>query len=120
MTTNTVCIKVKNLRKLGYNNVEEWLHEENNIYIGRYMRIFIDKTRVFHIKGSKWGNPFSIKENGLYKCLEKYKEHLKHSNLLPDIEKELKGKTLGCWCKHSEINGVPQCHAQILINLIKE
>ena len=36
-----VSLKIKELRKRGYNNVEEWLNKPGHVYIGRQMRIFI-------------------------------------------------------------------------------
>ena len=89
-------------------------------------------TRVVHCKmesynlyigsPSKWGNPFSVssntraqyKVNSKEEAIEKYREWItigggKH--LLNDLH-ELKGKTLGCWCKPSN------CHGDILCDLI--
>jgi hypothetical protein len=84
------------------------------------------KTRVVHMKkepydvyigrGSKWGNPFSHKEGTLAQwvvknrgeAIEKYEEYLLHNEELQASLTELKGKTLGCWCK-------PQtCHGDVL------
>lgn len=51
----TICVKVANLRKLGYSNLEEWMETPNNIYVGRRGRIFITENgtrRVFVYPGS--------------------------------------------------------------------
>jgi hypothetical protein len=74
--------------------------EAYDIYIGR---------------PSKWGNPFSHKEGTLAKykvatreeAVSAYEDYLLESNLVNDL-KELKGKTLGCWCKPLS------CHGDIL------
>ena len=62
--TNVICIKVSNLRKIGYENLEEWLANPNNIYTGRSGRIFITENgvrRYFAYRGNKWQNPYSLK-----------------------------------------------------------
>lgn len=81
--------KVVNLRK-----------EKYNTYIGR---------------PSKWGNPFNIGKDGTRKeVVEKYRSWiLTQQNLLDDLE-ELRGKTLGCYCKPLA------CHGDILVELLGE
>jgi hypothetical protein len=74
---------------------------------------------------SKWGNPFSHKgERTMAKwivstrkeAIEKYREWITQGEgkfLLKDLH-ELKGKTLGCWCK-------PQsCHCDVLCELVNK
>lgn len=82
------------------------------------------KTRVVHCKRedydiyigrpSKWGNPFKIGEDGArQEVIRKYREYiLSNDELLKDLY-ELKGKTLGCWCKPSA------CHGDVLVDLIE-
>lgn len=102
------CIKVANLRKLGYRNLEEWLKNPNHIYVGRNM--------TFYVKGakkSKWANPFSVKKYGLEKCLSLYTSHIKNNLSLMNELHELSGKVLGCWCDDDA-----KCHTDILIDLV--
>ncbi len=90
------------------------------------------KTRVVHCKKepfdvyigrgiiggekSKWGNPFSHKDGTLAefkvasrkKAIEKFEEYLLKNKDLMNSLHELKGKTLGCWCKPKS------CHGDIL------
>jgi hypothetical protein len=80
LETKTICIKVDNLRKHGYSDLEEWMNTPGNIYVGRRGRIFItypDKSRkVFVYEGSKWGNPYKVdKENSVEMVCAKYKEY---------------------------------------------
>lgn len=85
------------------------------------------ETRVVHCKKepydvyigrpSKWGNPYSHKEDGTLaefkvknraEAIQKFEEYLlKNEELMSSIH-ELKGKTLGCWCKPLS------CHGDIL------
>ena len=83
-------------------------------------------TRVVHLKKepydvyigrpSKWGNPYSHKEGTLAEfkvanraeALEKYEKYLLENETLYNSLIELKGKTLGCWCKPNK------CHGDIL------
>ena len=83
------------------------------------------KTKVVHCKKesydvyigrpSKWGNPFVLGKDGTREeVIQKYEIYLKkNKRLLKDLP-ELKGKTLGCWCK-------PQsCHGDVLANLVNK
>ena len=74
--------------------------EPYDIYIGR---------------GSKWGNPFKIgKDGNRQEVIDKYEEYIRNKpELLTDLQ-ELKGKTLGCWCKPKD------CHGDVLAKLINE
>lgn len=83
-------------------------------------------TRVVHLnkepydiyigRGSKWGNPFSHKKGTLAsfvvknrkEAIDKYEEYLLGNAELMDSLRELKGKTLGCFCKPKS------CHGDIL------
>ena len=82
-------MKVVNLRK-----------EKYDIYIGR---------------PSKWGNIYEIgKDGNRDEVIAKYQQYIiSKPELLQDL-KELKGKTLGCFCKP-----LP-CHGDVLIELIKD
>lgn len=99
--------KVASLRPRGYQNFQEWEAKATNLYIGR---------NVFYVKApkSKWANPFTVKEYGREKCLEKYEEYVRKGPLWEQL-KELEGiEELGCWC-------CPEgCHGDILIRLYKE
>ncbi len=80
-------IRVVNLRK-----------EKYDVYIGR---------------GSKWGNPFKIgKDGNREEVIAKYEKYIMNSPYLIISLKELKNKTLGCFCKP-----LP-CHGDILIKLV--
>ena len=81
-------------------------------------------TRVVHCKRepydvyigrpSKWGNPFKIGVDGTREeVIEKYRNYIQNSPLLEYIQ-ELKGKTLGCYCKPAA------CHGDILAELVEE
>ncbi len=83
------------------------------------------KTKVVHCKRepydilidrtTKWGNPFRIGKDGTREeVLIRYKEYIRHAHNLIAALPELKGKTLGCWCK-------PQpCHGDVLAELAEE
>ena len=76
--------------------------EEFDVYIGR---------------GSKWGNPYSHKVGTLAEhvvgsrteAIQKFEEYLLSNQDLMSSLEELKGKTLGCWCKPKS------CHRDILL-----
>jgi hypothetical protein len=72
---------------------------------------------VYVGRGSKWGNPYSHKEgtlaekvvNSRSEAVKKYEEYLLSNDELMSSLSELKGKTLGCWCKPKS------CHGDILL-----
>lgn len=82
--------KVVNLRKANY-----------DIYIGR---------------GSKWGNPFKMRNNSeaeRNRVCDEYEKHFWTTDLVNDLH-ELKGRTLGCYCKPL------RCHGDFLVRLVNE
>lgn len=104
-----ICVKKENLKKMGYENLEEWLKNPNHIYIGRNMS--------FYVKGatqSKWANPYSVKKYGRDECLRLYKEYIKTRPDLINSISELQGKILGCWC-HPD-----KCHGDTLAEILTE
>ena len=131
-----ICIKADNLRKLGFSgDLEAWMNDPNNQYVGRKGRIWITdpvtKTKkIFHYnkdKDTKWGNPFKVAKAGeapkpnlidpvkgtytLNEALGLYREYLDTNGLINDIS-ELKSKNLGCFCPQDS-----PCHAKILADL---
>ena len=81
----------------------------------------MEKTQVVNIKyepfdiyigrGSIWGNPFKIGEDGSREeVIEKYEKWMPSYllKLLPLLE----GQRLGCWCKPKA------CHGDVLIKLL--
>ena len=75
--------------------------ENFDIYIGR---------------PSKWGNPFIVGSDGsLEEVIQKYEEWIKTQPVLLAALPELKGKTLGCWCKPKHV-----CHGDVLVRLAEQ
>ena len=117
---SVVNVKVKSIRPK-YENLSEWMKDENNVYIGRAGIVFIEKVRFPKIK-SEWANPFKVKKegregkDGRENCLIEYEEYIRGKIKKEGIEelKKLKGKVLGCWCKPEK------CHGDILLKLIEE
>ena len=79
----------------------------------------MSKTTVVHCKKaihdvyvgrpSKWGNPYVVGRDGdRDTVIMLYAEHLMGSPKLLAALPELKGKTLGCWCKPLA------CHGDVL------
>lgn len=112
--TTCVNVKVKYIRPF-YNNLKEWMEDENNVYIGRKGVVFIDGKR-FPEENSIWHNPFKInKNNSRNTVINKYKlyivKKINDEKLLGELLK-LRNKNLGCWC-NPEL-----CHGDVLIDLI--
>ena len=114
---SVVNCKVKFIRPK-YKNLEEWIKDENNVYIGRAGIVFINKER-FPKKSSPFCNIFKVGRNGTRdEVIEKYRVYIirkiEDEPSLNNILKNMKGKNLGCWC-HPE-----PCHGDILLELIND
>lgn len=115
--TIIVNVKVAELRPI-YQNLTEWLKYESHVYIGRDMSFYVDGAYK-----SKWHNPYKVaKPRKIYKkgayhsledSLDLYEKYIRSSKLIDEID-ELRGKTLGCWCKPNK------CHGDILIKILNE
>lgn len=74
---------------------------------------------VYIGRPSKWGNPFSHRDDTLAKfkvssheeAIKAYRDWIiQQPHLMKDLN-ELKGKVLGCWCKPYS------CHGDVLLEL---
>ena len=73
---------------------------------------------VYIGRGSIWGNPFPVDKHGRDECIAMYEVYIrerlsKEPRLIQELL-NLKGKTLGCFCKPK------RCHGDILVQLIQE
>ena len=83
----------------------------------RVVNKYRESFDVYIGRGSKWGNPFVIGRDGTREeVIAKYEHWINFgggSYLLGSLH-ELKGKTLGCFCK-------PQaCHGDVLVELVNQ
>lgn len=73
---------------------------------------------VYIGRGSVWGNPYTVQAYSRELCIAMYEQYIRQRlHQEPDLYLqllELKGKTLGCFCKPKA------CHGDILIKLIEE
>jgi hypothetical protein len=66
-------------------------------------------------RATKWGNPFYVGRHGSrQQVIERYETYIRNQPDLMAALSELKGKTLGCWCKP-----LP-CHGDVLARLAEE
>lgn len=79
--------------------------------------------QVYIGRGSKWGNPYTHKMgtsapwivDDRETAIRLYEEWLRSQpELMAAAKKELKGKTLGCWCKPLD------CHGDVLLRIANE
>ena len=81
------------------------------IYIGRAIAEFHE---------SIWANPFRIELGCGRDCVcDKYEAHVRTRSDLMARLGELRGKTLGCWCKDKNGKG-KRCHGDTLVKLVEE
>ena len=116
--TEVVNIKVAYIRPQ-YHDLEEWMSDPNNEYIGRSGVVFIHKPEGKYRwpkRASIWANPFKIGKDDRRSILEQYERYIVEKiHQHPEIYnlESLRGKKLGCWC-HPE-----PCHGDILVKLLK-
>lgn len=99
--TSVVCLKRKN----------GVVVQGCDIYIGRKISM-----GGWNLPESKWHNPYKLKEcASAEECIKKFREYIMQKpDLLAQIH-ELRGKTLGCWCKKK---GHEPCHGDVLVELV--
>lgn len=88
--------------------------------LARPVRIQRQRTKGWHMppntvyvgRGSIYGNPYKIGEDGdLETCIRKYKNNMK-GMLKVRVYTSLVGKNLACWCPLDQ-----PCHADVLLEL---
>ena len=82
------------------------------VYIGRRWTM-----GGWNLPQSKWANPYSVRKAGsAAEAVRLYEEeHLsKRLDLMAELG-ELRGKTLGCWCKKKPSD---PCHGDVLVRLV--
>lgn len=97
--------------------------EPYDVYIGRGRD---PKTGAFHNtiltgKAGDWGNPWTHKNSAIAEfhvesreeAIEAFQAYLEeHPELKARIRRELKDKTLGCWCKTAK-HPTAACHGDV-------
>jgi hypothetical protein len=115
--SKVVNVKVQYIRP-EHTNLKQWIMDPNNVYIGRGKIVFVDSAR-FPPEDSVFCNPFKIGKDGTREqVIQKYEEYVKHKiDTDPEFARavrDLKGKTLGCWCAPEP------CHGHVLAKLATE
>ena len=84
--------------------------QDCDLYIGRHCSM-----GGWTLPGSKWANPFSIKQYGTRdEVCRLYEQYIRNNTNLYNSLHELSGLRLGCWCK-------PElCHGDVLVKLFNE
>lgn len=106
-------------------NLKEWMCDPQNVYIGRRGVVFVDDPRGGKMRwpptDSVWANPFKVAKDddaSRNECIERYRQHLRNKMDAGEITKEmildLRGNTLGCWCKPLA------CHGDVLIETLQK
>ena len=85
----------------------------------KVVNVKVEKYDVYIGRPSIYGNPFYLRSGSSLEerkeCVDKYEKWLRNKpELINKMVKELKGKTLGCYCKPL------LCHGDIIIKLINE
>lgn len=116
--TEVVCVRSTDLKRMGYDNLRDWMNAPDNVYMGSRGRIFVDDG-VYHYADSNWKSPWSMMFYNLKCSLQKYMLHLFETGLIYDIS-ELRGRKLSCFCdKHIDTNtGEALCVSQLVCDML--
>jgi len=118
------CVKVAELRKRGYSDLEDWCSPNHgNMLVCRRGRVFITdpKTkakRVFSYPSSRYCNPFRLSEYSLKASLARYEQYMwerlwsDESFEIQFVEDMSAARELGCYCEKDN-----QCHVDILLKI---
>lgn len=80
-----------------------WQSDPQYVYIGRAMP-------RYGLKASKWANPYKVGRDGSREHVIALFQALVSPSMIADARRELRGKTLICWCKPAA------CHGDILVH----
>jgi len=88
-----------------------------DVYIGRQWTM-----GGWNLPQSKWHNPFSVKSCGgsVTEAVRQFEAYLfapAQASLLALVRSELRGKVLGCWCKHKPSD---PCHGDVLARIANQ
>ena len=116
--------ELMNMKLPEHNNpitATETIHKDG---ITRVVHLKKEKYDVLIGRPSKWGNPFTHISNkhtlaqtivgSRQEAIDRYRDWIIQQPELMNSLHELKGKTLGCWCKPAA------CHGDVLIELIEQ
>ena len=95
------------------------VHVKDNVPGAVYVGRAVGRQRM---KGSVWGNPFTVRMHGRAGAIALYRNGIEVSGSIPLIGRvpELRGKPLACWCRHDGEDQSPDnaCHGDVLVNLL--
>ena len=98
----------------GRSCIKEWeaagFPEIGYLYIGRAHRTAGGRS----FAGSRWANPFRVREFGRQECLRKFADYLFTLDFILEALFSLAGTKLVCHCMPSE-----RCHADIIIEALR-
>lgn len=112
--TQVVNVRVAHIRPK-YVDLKEWMSDNQNIYIGRKQIVFVNGTRYPPVD-SPFCNPFRLDKNRS-EAIAKFRKYFYQKLEDPVFRKqvlELKGKTLGCWCKPEA------CHGDVIVEWLEK
>ena len=95
----------------------DWLASPRRIQLSRKAGWKIPQNTVVVSRPSKWGNPFTLKNNPRAIAVMRYDTLVSGNSAsdfpcIADIQRELRGKNLACWCPLDQT-----CHADVLLRL---
>ena len=115
MSAKVINIRKKELQKIGYQNLEQWLAADpKHVYIGRNMTHYVPGSQE-----SIWANPFPLSKYTREESLELYRHYVltskkihKNGKTLLQALPTLQGTIMGCWCAPAG------CHGHVLLSLL--
>lgn len=122
---DVVSVRVCDIRPQ-YSDLRIWISDPNNVYIGRKGIVFVTNEKGekyrYPTSDSIWANPYKItdlcnREQSIALYKNYIIEKIRTGEINIDQLRNLKNKTLGCWCKTKQHPTTP-CHGDVLIELL--
>ena len=107
-----IIIKPKPTKVVGLQRAGGKVVQDCEVYIGRACNM-----GGWNLPASIWGNPYKVdSKNDIDSVLIMYEKYVRSKPELMSRLKELKGKTLGCFCKQPKKGGQSaKCHGDVLV-----
>lgn len=100
-------INLRDVKKTGHATVENWCKHEDNVYIGKYSPLI--RGSVKNIWDITMFSDLPAEERD-----RAYIQRIENSRSLMTKLRDLRDKTLGCWCKPGS------CHGDLLVELYEK
>ena len=100
----------------------------SRIQLSRKKGFRLPRDAVSVARPGRWGNPFKVGDKPPFgstpmtaeQAVKEYKRYLDaNPQIVARVKRELRGRSLACWCPLTNPDGTPNphCHAELLLTI---